>query len=272
MAQRRWLITGCSSGLGRALAERLAAEGEQVLATARDAASLAALTDLGLLTASLDVRDDAQCAEAVALATDRLGGLDVLVNNAGYGQFGAVEEVGDDQLAEQFDTNVYGPWRLLRHALPVWRAQGGGHAIFSSSVSGTVAFPGLSAYTASKFALEGLAEALAAEAGQFGVKVTILQLGGFATAYGSNLRLPRNPITAYQPLVGGMLDAVRGLTESDIVSPPSLFADTVRRVADLPEPPLRVPVGPAAFSFIEPALKARLAAFDQARDGATAPV
>ncbi|MFG1606781.1 SDR family oxidoreductase [Actinoplanes sp. NPDC049265] len=266
MTQRRWLITGCSSGLGRALAERLAADGDQVLATARDAARLTDLAAPGLRTAALDVRDDGQCAAAVQLATEEFGGVDILVNNAGYGQFGVVEEVRDDELAAQFDTNVYGPWRLLRHVLPVWRAQGRGHAIFSSSVSGTVALPGLSAYTASKFALEGLAEALATEAGQFGVKVTILQLGGFATAYGRNLILPSNPIEAYQPLVGGMLDALRGMAESAIVSPPSLFVDSVRRVADMPEPPLRLPVGPAAFSFIEPALAARKAAFDTARD------
>jgi NAD(P)-dependent dehydrogenase (short-subunit alcohol dehydrogenase family) len=266
MTQRRWLITGCSSGLGRALAERLAADGQQVLATARDAGRLADLADRGLLTTSLDVRDDTQCAAAVELATERFGGLDILVNNAGYGQFGVVEEVGDDELAAQFDTNLHGPWRLLRHALPVWRAQGGGHAIFSSSVSGTVALPGLSAYTASKFALEGLAEALAAEAGQFGVKVTILQLGAFATSYGRNLILPTRPVDAYQPLISGMLDAMRAMTENEIVSPPSLFVDSVLRLVDLPEPPLRLPIGPAAFSFIEPALAARKAAFDTARD------
>ncbi|MCA2213305.1 SDR family oxidoreductase [Jidongwangia harbinensis] len=267
MTQRRWLITGCSSGLGRALAEQLAIDGEQVLVTARDVTALDGIADLGpgVVTAPLDVTDDAQCATAVELATERFGGLDVLVNNAGYGQFGVVEEVTDAEVAAQFDTNVYGPWRLLRHVLPHWRAQGGGHAIFSSSVSGVVAFPGLSAYTASKFALDGLAEALAAEAGSFGVKVTILQLGGFATSYGDKVHLPERPIDAYRPVSGGMLGALRGMVDSDQVSPPALFADAVRHVAGLPEPPLRLPVGPSAFALLEPALVARQADFEAAR-------
>jgi NAD(P)-dependent dehydrogenase (short-subunit alcohol dehydrogenase family) len=268
MTRRRWLITGCSTGLGRDLAERLAADGEQVLATARNPESLAGLD---VLTAPLDVRDDVQCAAAVALATERFGGVDVLVNNAGYGQLGVIEEVGDGELADQFDTNVYGPWRLTRHMLPLWRAQGGGHAIFSGSVSGTVALPGFSAYTASKYALEGLAESLAAEAGQFGVKVTILQLGPFATAYGDNARLPTHPVEAYQPLVSGMRDGVRALATSGMGSPPSLFADVVRRVADLPDPPLRLPVGPLAFAMLDPVLTARRASFDAARDDVVSP-
>jgi NAD(P)-dependent dehydrogenase (short-subunit alcohol dehydrogenase family) len=268
MTQRRWLITGCSSGLGRDLATRLAADGEQVLATARN---VAGLDEPGLLTAPLDVRDDAQCAAAVALAVDRFGGLDVLVNNAGYGQLGVVEEVGDTELAEQFDTNVYGPWRLLRHVLPVWRAQGGGHAIFSGSVSGTVAMPGFSAYTASTYAMEGLAESLVAEAGQFGVKATILQLGPFATAYGDNARFPARPIAEYQAVVGGMMDGLRGLAGSGIGSPPSLFADTVRRVADLASPPLRLPVGPMAFDLLAPALAGRQESFEAARAAVSSP-
>jgi NAD(P)-dependent dehydrogenase (short-subunit alcohol dehydrogenase family) len=262
MTQRRWLITGCSSGLGRDLAVRLAADGEQVLATARN---VAALDGLDLITAPLDVRDDAQCAAAVDLAVARFGGVDVLVNNAGYGRLGVVEEIGDAELADQFDTNVYGPWRLLRHVLPVWRAQGGGHAIFSGSVSGTVAMPGFSAYTASKYALEGLAESLVAEAGQFGVKATILQLGPFATAYGDNACLPVDPIEEYQPLVSGMMDGLRGLASSGVGSPPSVFVDAVRRVADMATPPLRLPVGPMAFDMLGPALISRQAAFDAAR-------
>jgi len=267
MTQRRWLVTGCSTGLGRALAERLAAAEEQVLVTARDAATLADLAGLGagVVTTTLDVRDAEQCAAAVALAAESFGGVDVLVNNAGYGQFGVVEEVTDAEVAAQFDTNVYGPWRLLRHVLPLWRDQGSGHAIFSSSLSGSIAFPGLSAYTASKFALEALAESVAVEAGSFGVKVTILQLGGFATSYGAKLRLPARQIGAYQPVVADMFTAVRGVTGSAEASPPTLFAETVLRVAEMPEPPLRLPVGQGAFEYLEPALTARQTQFDAVR-------
>ena len=259
MTKRTWLVTGCSSGLGRALAEQLAADGEHVLATARDAGTLTGLAERGphVLTTALDVRDDEQCAAAVALAVERFGRLDVLVNNAGYGQFGVVEELTDAELTAQFDTNVYGPWRLLRHALPHWRAQGGGHAVFSSSVSASVAFPGLSAYTASKFALDGLAEALAAETRQFGVKVTLLQLGMFATSYGDKVLLPGRRIDEYQPLVSGMLDGVRALNTTLPASPPALFAEAVKRVVAMDDPPMRLPVGPDAFATLEAVLAGR---------------
>jgi len=267
MTQRRWLITGCSTGLGRALAEQLAASGEQVLVTARDPGTLADLPGLGpgVVTTTLDVRDAEQCAAAVALAAESFGGVDVLVNNAGYGQFGVVEEVTDAELTAQLETNVYGPWRLLRHVLPLWRGQGGGHAIFSSSLSGSIAFPGLSAYTASKFALEALAESVAVEAGPFGVKVTILQLGGVATSYGERLRRPERQIDAYQPVVADMFTSVRSVGSDPAASPPELFAETVRRVAEMPVPPLRLPVGQGAFDYLEPALAARQDQFTAAR-------
>ncbi|MFI5930707.1 SDR family oxidoreductase [Actinoplanes sp. NPDC051494] len=265
MTKRRWLITGCSSGMGRALAEHLAIAGEDVLATARDVTTLAALTGPGVLTATLDVRDEAQCAAAVRLAVERFGGVDVLVNNAGYGQFGTVEEITDAELEAQFDTNVYGPWRLMRHVLPVWREQGSGHAIFSSSVSASHAFPGLSAYTASKFALEGLAEAVAAETAPFGVRTTILQLGMFATGYGDKLRLPAHRIEAYQPLVAGMLDGARAMGASTQASPPELFAETVRRIVDMPAPPLRIAFGSTALDLVDSALATRRNDLEAAR-------
>jgi NAD(P)-dependent dehydrogenase (short-subunit alcohol dehydrogenase family) len=270
MAERRWLVTGCSSGLGWALAHHLAAAGEPVLATARDITTLTGLRDHGshVAVSTLDVRNPRHCADAVSLAVERFGGVDVLVNNAGYGQFGVVEEVSDAELAAQFDTNLYGPWRLVREILPLWREQAGGHAIFSSSLSGSMAFPGLSAYTASKFALEGLAEALAAEAGQFGVKVTILQLGGFATSYGDKLRAPAHPIGAYEPVVAGMLAALRALGGEDSqLSPPSLFAEVVSRLAGLSDPPFRLPLGTSAVEYLDAVLTSRRAQLDQAKAG-----
>jgi NAD(P)-dependent dehydrogenase (short-subunit alcohol dehydrogenase family) len=240
-----------------------------VLATARDVTALARLRDRGphVAVSSLDVGEPRQCAAAVSMAVERFGGVDVLVNNAGYGQFGVVEEVSDAELAAQFDTNVYGPWRLVREVLPLWRGQGGGHAIFSSSLSGSMAFPGLSAYTASKFALEGLAEALAAEASQFGVKVTILQLGGFATPYGSKLREPARRIDAYDPVAAGMLATLRATDGNPRLSPPSLFAEVVSRLAELPDPPLRLPFGTSAVEYLDAVLTSRRAQLDHAKSG-----
>ncbi|MEH1099550.1 SDR family oxidoreductase [Micromonospora sp. CPCC 205561] len=263
---KRWLITGCSSGLGRALAARLAAEGEQVLATARRPETLDGLVadhPGNVVAAALDVRDPAQCAEAVERAVDAFGGVDVLVNNAAYGQFGTFEEVSDAELAAQFDTNVFGPWRLTRAVLPVWRAQRRGHAVFVSSVAGTVPFPGLAAYTASKFAVEGAAESLAAEAGHLGVRVTILQPGGFATGYGANLVMPEHRIPDYTPVSDGLLGALRTMNTKIEVNSPELFADVVWRLSQLESPPLRLPVGPDSEAFLEAAYDARRSEYDQ---------
>ncbi|MGC5330398.1 SDR family oxidoreductase [Micromonospora sp. DT62] len=263
---KRWLVTGCSSGLGQALAARLAAEGEQVLATARRPETLGALVARhpgNVVAAALDVRDPAQCVAAVERAVDAFGGVDVLVNNAAYGQFGTFEEVSDAELAAQFDTNVFGPWRLTRAVLPVWRAQRHGHAVFVSSVAGMVPFPGLAAYTASKFAVEGAAESLAAEAGHLGVKVTILQPGGFATGYSGNLVMPEQRIPEYTPVSDGMLGALRSMNAKIEVNSPGLFADVVWRLSQLESPPLRLPVGPDSETFLEAAYDARRSEYDQ---------
>ncbi|MBV1853000.1 SDR family oxidoreductase [Catellatospora tritici] len=261
---RRWLVTGCSTGLGRALAQRLAQEGEQVLATARDPRTLADLADRHpeLITAALDVRDPDQCAAAVATAQSAFGGIDVLVNNAGFGQFGTVEEVSDAEVHGQFETNVYGPWRLTRLVLPLFRAQGHGHAIFVGSVAGQVPFPGLSAYTASKFAVEGLAETLAAEVAHLGVRVTLVQPGGFATSYGSSTILPEQRVDAYEPVAGPMLTGIRTMNENPAINSPELFADTVFHVAGMANPPLRVPVGPDAREYLGAAYTARTKEFE----------
>ncbi|MEU2663777.1 SDR family oxidoreductase [Micromonospora sp. NPDC007220] len=263
---KRWLITGCSSGLGQALAARLAAEGEQVLATARRPETLGALVARHpgkVVAAALDVRDPAQCVAAVERAVDAFGGVDVLVNNAAYGQFGTFEEVSDAELAAQFDTNVFGPWRLTRAVLPLWRAQRHGHAVFVSSVAGMVPFPGLAAYTASKFAVEGAAESLAAEAGHLGVKVTILQPGGFATGYSGNLVMPEQRIPEYTAVSDGLLGALRSMNTKIEVNSPELFADVVWRLSQLESPPLRLPVGPDSETFLEAAYDARRSEYDQ---------
>ncbi|MET8359850.1 SDR family oxidoreductase [Micromonospora sp. NPDC005171] len=263
---KRWLITGCSSGLGRALAARLGAEGDQVVATARRPEALDGLVARypdNVVAVSLDVRDPEQCAAAVERAVDAFGGVDVLVNNAAYGQFGTFEEVSDAELAAQFDTNVFGPWRLTRAVLPVWRAQRHGHAIFVSSVAGMVPFPGLAAYTASKFAVEGAAESLAVEAGPLGVKVTILQPGGFATGYSANLVMPEHRVADYTQVDDGMLDALLGMNTKAEINAPELFADVVWRLGQMDSPPLRLPVGPDTEAFLQPAYDARRSEYDQ---------
>src|ERR1043166_3830188 len=133
MTQRRWLVTGCSTGLGRALAENLARTGELAVLTARKPDTLADLADFpNVAVAALDVRDETQCRAAVALADECFGGIDVLVNNARDGQFGSIEEVSEPEVRDQFETNLFGPWRLLRLVLPQWRERRSGHAVFVS--------------------------------------------------------------------------------------------------------------------------------------------
>ncbi len=267
MTQRRWLVTGCSTGLGRALAENLARTGELALVTARNPRTLHDLAEANsdhILTAPLDVRDDQQCQAAVDLATHRFGGVDVLVNNAGYGQFGSVEEVSDQQIRDQLETNLLGAWRLLRMVLPQWRERRSGHAILVSSLSGSMPLPGLSAYTASKFALEGLGASLANDTTHLGIKTTILQLGAFTTDYGKSLAEPATRIADYAPAEEGMLTAIRNVAEYDLSSSPQLFALLVRKLVDMDQPPLHAPFGRDVEVYLSEALAAKHRAFEHA--------
>ncbi|WP_354644073.1 SDR family NAD(P)-dependent oxidoreductase [Kitasatospora camelliae] len=256
---RRWLVTGCSSGLGSALAAAAAEAGDTVLATARKPAALDDLVKAHpdrVLTAALDVRDPEQCEAAVQTAVDRLGGVDVLVNNAGSGLFGAVEEVADEELREQLETLLVGPWRLSRLVLPVMRAQGGGHIVNVSSIAGRTAFPGLAAYVTGKHALEGMSQALAAEVGAFGVKVSVIEPGGFATRYGASLAETALRLPAYREATALMREQLRGMAENTGLSRPEEFAELVLALVAADPAPLRVPVGVGAFELLAAAEEA----------------
>lgn len=251
---RRWLITGCSSGLGLALADAVAGAGDTVLATARKPAALSELSRRHpgrVLTAALDVRDPDQVTEAVALAADRFGGVDVLVNNAGSGLLGAVEEVGDEELREQLETLVVGPWRLVRAVLPLMRAQGSGHIVNVSSLAGRTAFPGLGAYVTGKYALEGMSQALAAEVQPFGIRVTVVEPGGFATRYGTAVAETAHRIPAYAEATAPVREAVHGMDSASGLSRPEYFAEQVQRLVAAERTPLRVPLGPDAYAYLE---------------------
>ncbi|WP_234820624.1 SDR family NAD(P)-dependent oxidoreductase [Mycolicibacterium goodii] len=181
---RIWFVTGCSRGLGREFAEVALRRGDRVAATARNIESLDQLTrDHGdaVLTLPLDVTDSTAVVESVDRAHHHFGALDVIVNSAGFIVHGAVEEVTEQALRDQLETNFFfGPWRVIRAALPHLRAQGYGHIVQISSMAGVVAYPTLGAYHASKWALEGLSEALAGQVAKFGVKVTIIEPGRYA--------------------------------------------------------------------------------------------
>lgn len=252
---RRWLVTGCSSGLGQALAAAAARAGHEVAVTARRTAALEDLVTAwpGRITPiALELRDAAQCEEAVRTAADRMGGIDVLVNNAGAGLFGAVEEVSDAEVRDQLETLVVGPWRLARLVLPLMRAQGHGHIVNVSSLAGRMAFPGLGAYVAGKYALEGMSQTLAAEAAPHGIRVTVLEPGGFATRYGTALAESDRRMPEYAESTVATLGAVRGMADSLATGRPEDFATRVLDIVTADGPvPLRIPIGEDAYAYLD---------------------
>ncbi|MEI5007372.1 SDR family oxidoreductase [Streptomyces sp. PmtA] len=268
MAQR-WLVTGCSSGLGYALATAAAEAGHRVAATARRCEALEGLARAwpGRITPlALELRDAAQCEEVVRSACDVLGGIDVLVNNAGSGLFGTVEEVCDAEVRDQLETLVVGPWRLTRLVLPLMRAQGHGHIVNVSSVAGRMAFPGLGTYVAGKHALEGMSQALAAEVAPLGIRVTVVEPGSFATRYGTALGEARHQLPAYAELTGDMLAACRRMADDPASGRPEDFAARVLDiVAAGASAPLRIPVGDDAYAYLGVAEQAARAELDAAR-------
>ncbi|MFG1811518.1 SDR family oxidoreductase [Streptomyces sp. NPDC049040] len=271
---RRWLVTGCSSGLGRALAGAAAAAGDSVLATARKPADLHGLqrSHPGRIgTAALDVCDPRQCEAAVARAVELFGGVDVLVNNAGSGLFGAVEEVSDHELREQLEIVAIGPWRLARMVLPLMRAQGSGHIVNVSSIVGRMALPGLAAYVTAKHALEGLSEALAAEVDGFGIRVTVVEPGQFATRYDSSLTETRTRLAAYDPVTGPVREGIRAMRGNADIGDPDSFAEVVLRIVASAQAPRRVPVGPDAYTYLAATDEAHRQDFEAARDFVLGP-
>ncbi|MFE6709821.1 SDR family oxidoreductase [Streptomyces sp. NPDC057695] len=266
---RRWLITGCSSGLGRALAAAAARAGHELVVTARktaDLEDLAAAWPGRIVPVPMELRDASSCEEAVRTAVDRLGGIDVLVNNAGVGLFGAVEEVSDAELREQLEILVVGPWRLARLALPLMRAQGDGHILNVSSIVGRMAFPGLGAYVAAKHALEGMSEALAVEAAPHGIRVTVIEPGMFATRYGTAMTEAAHRVPAYDVTNREMLEGARGLADSPETGRPDDFAARVLAIVHTEGPtPLRIPVGADAYGYLDVAEQAAREEYAAAR-------
>ena len=181
-----WLVTGCSSGLGRAIGEQVLEAGYRLVTTARDPSALTDLVEKGgarAMAVALDVTDTTSVAAAVRAAEERFGAVDVLVNNAGYGYFAALEEGEEADIQAMFQTNVYGPWRVAKAVLPGMRDRGHGHIVNISSVGGLVTFPAVGFYHMAKFALEGFSETLAKELQPFGVGVTVVEPGAFRTEF-----------------------------------------------------------------------------------------
>jgi|GEM_PF-31332 len=246
MPPKRWFVTGARRGLGRAIVEAALARGDLVVATVRRADERGGLADLApgrIWVAAADVRRPEEVTQAVAAAANAMDGIDVVVNNAGYGLFGAVEEVGSEELRAQMDVNLHGAWHVARAASRVLRDQHAGHLVQMSSVAGLVAGPGGAAYHASKFALEGMSEALAAELKPFGVHVTLVEPGPFRTDFaGDSVRVAAHRIAAYTHGAAAQkarLEAMHGTQPGD----PAKAAAAILKLVDLPAPPVRLVLG-----------------------------
>ncbi|WP_232700995.1 SDR family oxidoreductase [Halobacterium wangiae] len=240
------LITGCSSGIGDATARSLLDEEWTVVATARDTDDVAALAEAGCDTAELDVTKPAQCENVVEDIVDRHGRLDCLVNNAGYAQLGPLEDVPTRALHRQFDVNVYGPHRLVRAALPHMRNRGDGTIVNVSSVAGRVATPGMGAYNGSKFALEGMSDALRGEVSQFGVDVALVEPGPVETSFTERAERQvddLDPSGVYETIYRFFEDAsaVNGVG----AVPPERVAEVITEAAVSTDPKARYPVARA---------------------------
>ena len=255
---RVWLITGCSRGLGRTLAEAVLARGDRLVATARDAQSLEPLRQLAperVRAHALDVNREDRVQAVVAAAIAAFGRIDVLVNNAGYGLAGAVEEVSDAEARAQFETNVFGALSLTRAVLPQMRAQRSGHILQISSAAGFVSSPGLGLYNASKFALEGYSEALAQEVAPLGIRVTIIQPGPFRTDWaGPSLLTPQHRIAAYADTAHKTIATLNGYSGKQPGDPVRAAAAMIQ-VVETAHPPLRLPLGEGALGRIRAKLK-----------------
>lgn len=253
-----WFITGCSTGFGRELAVAALRRGDRVAVTGRrldDIRDLAEAHPGQAIALELDVRDEAAAQRAVADATEAFERIDVVVNNAGYGLFGGVEEASDAQARAIFDTNVFGGLNVLRAALPVLRAQRSGHVLQISSMYGQSTHPGVGLLSASKYAIEGLSEALAAELAPLGVRLTVIQPSYYGTSFVANLAAA-DPLDDYDGTVGAVRRSLGELTPADL-GDPARAAAAMLAVVDAEKPPLRLALGTQAEEAIRAALAAR---------------
>ncbi|WP_375432568.1 SDR family NAD(P)-dependent oxidoreductase [uncultured Friedmanniella sp.] len=269
-----WFVTGASRGLGLELVSQLLTQGENVAAATRSTDRLLEALGRGVDTTALlpiqvDLRDEESVRAAVQATADRFGSLDAVVNNAGYGYLGAVEETSESDVRAMLDVQVVGVWNVLRAVLPVLRDQRSGHIVNVSSVLGLTAVPGWGLYCAGKFALEGLSEALAAEVADLGIDVTIVEPGYFRTSFltPDSLRLPATTVAAY-PALREMTQNHLDLQGSQPGDPVQGAAQIIARVRDSVSAPLRQLLGTDAHAYATAKVDALRDNLDQTRDSA----
>ena len=243
-------ITGASRGFGKLWAEALLQRGDKVIATARDSSALDDLVNKygdNILTLQLDVNDRAADFASILKAKEHFGGIDVLINNAGYGLFGAIEETTEKEARDQMETNFFGLLWLSQAVLPIMREQGHGHIIQLSSVLGLISRPVLGLYAASKFAVEGLSESLAAEVKGFGIHVSIVEPAGFDTDWGGSSATH----TVANPDYNGVKASYRAGIPADFRGIASATTTAILKLIDSENPPLRLLLGKYAYLLVK---------------------
>jgi NAD(P)-dependent dehydrogenase (short-subunit alcohol dehydrogenase family) len=264
MSEKVWFITGTSRGFGREWAIAALERGDKVAATARDTSTLDDLARMygdALLPIRLDVTDREADFAAVKQAHDHFGRLDVVVNNAGYGHFGFIEELTEQEARDQIETNVFGALWVTQAALPYLRAQRGGHILQVSSIGGITAFQNVGIYHASKWALEGFSQALAQEVAPFGIRLTLIEPGGFSTDWAGSSSRRSTPLPDYTEAH----EEAERLRSQRVSQPgdPRASARAVLKIVDAPEPPLRVFFGELPLQLAKADYESRLKTWEE---------
>ncbi|WP_204249356.1 SDR family oxidoreductase [Frondihabitans sp. PAMC 28766] len=257
-----WFITGASKGFGREWTEAALDRGDSVAATARDTSTLDDLVAkypdrLLPLKLDVDIRDDDFA--AIKSAHDKFGRLDIVINNAGYGHFGAIEELTEKEVRAQLETNLFGALWVTQAALPILREQGSGHIINVSSIGGITAFPGIGAYHMSKWALEALGQSLSQEVAHLGIHVTTIEPGGFSTDWAGPSAKHSDELDAYQPLRDARQKSQTGVKRGD----PTATGAAVLKIVDAEKPPLRVFFGESPLGTATKDYESRLALWNE---------
>ncbi len=272
-----WFITGCSTGFGRELAKQLLENGYRVVVTARDAGKVQDLVEINrenALALALDVTEEAQVRDAVAKAESHFGAIDVLVNNAGFGYFGAIEESEEKEVRAMFEANFWGLAAMTRAVLPKMRTRQSGTIVNISSIGGFVGFPAVGYYNATKFAVNGFSEALHKEVAPLGIKVIIVQPSGFRTDWaGRSANEATNTIADYKETAGKNQDTIRGYSGNQ-PGDPVRAAQAIIKAVESENPPLWLLLGKAALKGARSKLddlKADFDAWAETSDGADFP-
>ena len=262
--KKTWFITGASRGFGRIWAEAALERGDRVAATARNVADVADLTARfgdSVLPLALDVTNTAQVQQVVQHAHDHFGRIDVLINNAGKSLFAATEEATDEQIRDLFDANYLGMVRVLRAALPLMRQQGSGHILGISSGLGITSLPMIGFYSATKWAVEAMHEALALEVKSFGIKVTLVEPGAYATNFGKSSQVA-DPLEPYVEFRKQFLTQLASVERGD----PAATADAILKLVDSPNPPLRLGLGTSILPRARATYAERIATWEAWED------